>query len=540
MRSIASLALWLCLSGLAAADVTAPAAPAALADTAHWQALMSQTRKRFQVPGIAMAIVHDGKVVFAGGSGLRELGTTDAVDAHTQFAIASLTKAFTATALSILADEGKLDLDDRVIDHLPEFAMADPFVSREMRLRDLLVHRSGLALGAGDLLFWPASSLSTTEIVQRLRQVPLSTSFRADYAYDNVLYAVATLVIERVAGLSFFDFLQQRIFDPAGLRETRVNADALQPGDSNIAVGHAKFDLSELRTVPPMTWSNNPGAGGLYSSVHDLARWMQIQLDGGLLGSDAEGKERRLLSAERHAATWQLITPIPIRPARIEALAPATPQFLGYGLGWVISEFRGHRVISHTGGWPGMVSKIALVPSRKLGVVVLSNAETGAAFNTLVNSVLDAGLGIPSHDWLAAYGSSVDRSQEEHNEDWRQHESKRERRSRPSLPLAGYAGRYQDPWYGEVTLSLQGSSLRIAFQHTPQLVGRLDHWQHDSFVVRWDDRSLNADAFASFALGPDGDIRQLSLEAISPLTDFSFDFHHLDLRPIQAPVPSRK
>ena len=524
---------WLPLLGARETAGESPTATTvALEDAAHWQSLMAKTRATFQVPGIAMAIVSDHKTLFAGGSGLAELDTDKTVNEHTQFAIASLTKAFTSMALSILEEQGKLNLDDRVIDHLPEFAMADPFVTREMRIRDLLVHRSGLALGAGDLLFWPASTLSNEEIVRRLRHVPLSTSFRADYAYDNVLYAVATRVIERVSGLSFFDFLQQRIFNPAGLSETRVNADQLLDSDRNVATGHALFDFSELRPVPPMTWSNNPGAGGIYSSAHDLARWMQVHLQAGLLGKSDAGKEQRLLSADRHAALWQLITPITIRPSKVEALKKATPQFLGYGLGWVISEYRGERVISHTGGWPGMVSKITLIPSRNLGVVVLTNAEVGAAFNALTYSVLDAALAAPQHDWLDAFAQSIGNSKQEAETDWQTHQEKRNRRSRASLPLAGYAAVYRDPWYGEVELRVEGKQLRIAFANTPQLVGRLEHWQHDSFVIRWDDRSLNADAFASFNLGPDGEIRRLGIEAISPLTDFSFDFHHLELEPV--------
>ena len=214
-------------------------APLALASPPALDGVVESARQAFDVPGIAVAIVKDGDVVLAKGFGVRDIRSGQPVDARTRFAIASQTKAFTSASLSILADEGKLSLDDRVIDHLPAFRMADPYVTREMRIRDLLTHRSGLALGAGDLLFWPASEHSTEDIVRRLAHVPLATSFRADYAYDNVLYAVAQRVIETVSGQSYGDFVRERIFVPVGMPGAVTNSDHLPEG-ANAATGHAK------------------------------------------------------------------------------------------------------------------------------------------------------------------------------------------------------------------------------------------------------------------------------------------------------------
>lgn len=508
------------------------AAPANAGSVPDLAPIVEAARARFEVPGIAVAIVKDGKVVLAEGYGLREQGKPVPVDAHTRFAIASQTKAYTAAALSILADEGKLSLDDRVIDHLAWFQMSDPYVTREMRLRDLLTHRSGLALGAGDLLFWPATSYSTTQVVQRLRHVPLATSFRADYAYDNVLYAVAQLVIEQVSGQSYGDFLRQRIFGPVGMAETVLNSDFL-PAGANVATGHAKPDGGALRAVPPMTWANNQAAGGIYSSVADLAKWMQVQLDGGVLGRQADGAERRLFSGERHRAIWQVVTPIriPAEPA-VPALAPALPKFAGYGEGWTLSEYRGRKLVWHTGGWPGMVSRITLVPELGLGVVVLTNQEVGAAFHAVTMEVLDHYFAAPDTDWVSAYGAGVDQARAAADGKWLAHQAARDPRSRPSLPLPGYAATYRDPWYGDVTVALEGGRLVMRFGHTAELVGDLQPWQHDTFLVRWRDRALNADAFASFDLTPDGKVRELRMEAVSSLTDFSFDFHHLRLVPL--------
>ncbi|MCC4607352.1 serine hydrolase [Xanthomonas campestris pv. zinniae] len=500
----------------------------------QFDAQMERVRTQFDVPGIAVAIVKDGQVVLERGYGVREIGKPDPVQAATLFAIASNTKAFTAASLSILADEGRLSLDDKVIDHLPWFRMSDPYVSDQMRIRDLLAHRSGLSLGAGDLLFWPTTSYSTEEVVQRLAKVPLKGGFRDRYAYDNILYAVAQKVIEQVSGQPYAAFLQQRIFAPVGMRGTRFNADHLQPGDT-AAVGHAKYDFTELRTVAPLTWSNNSGAGGIYSSAHDMALWMKVQLAGGVLPDGTP-----LFSAKRQQEMWSMITPIAVAAPAVPELAGAQPNFAGYGEGWSLSDYRGHRLVWHTGGWPGMVSRLTLVPDQKLGVVVLTNQEVGAAFNAVTLQVLDAFLQVPPTDWTEAYAKAVAKAGSEADTSWKAHQDARAARSTPSLPLRGYAATYRDPWYGDVVIRQDGKRLRLQFTRTAQLVGTLEHWQHDSFIVRWDDRSLNADAFVNFALTPDGAVREMRMQAISPLTDFSFDFQDLLLTPVQTQAAAPK
>ncbi|WP_166763322.1 serine hydrolase [Xanthomonas euroxanthea] len=526
---------WLSGGVLMLASVVATTQAAELpAGMQQFDAQMERVREQFDVPGIAVAIVKDGQVVLERGYGVREIGKPAPVQADTLFAIASNTKAFTAASLSILADEGKLTLDDKVIDHLPWFRMSDPYVSGEMRLRDLLAHRSGLSLGAGDLLFWPTTSYSTDEVVQRLAKVPLKGGFRDRYAYDNILYAVAQKVIEQVSGQSYAAFLQQRIFAPVGMRGTRFNADHLQPGD-NAAVGHAKYDFTELRTVAPLTWSNNSGAGGIYASAHDMALWMKVQLAGGVLPDGS-----RLFSARRQQDMWSMITPIAIAEPAVPELAAARPNFSGYGEGWSLSDYRGHRLVWHTGGWPGMVSRLTLVPDQQLGVVVLTNQEVGAAFNAVTLQVLDAFLQVPATDWTAAYAKAVAKADGDADTSWKKHLDARAARSTPSLPLRSYAATYRDPWYGDVVIRQDGKRLRLQFSRTAQLIGTLEHWQHDSFIVRWDDRSLNADAFVNFALTPDGAVREMRMEAVSPLTDFSFDFQDLVLTPVAAAQPTQK
>lgn len=504
----------------------ANALPAQLQD---FTAYVDDTLKTFKVPGVAVAIVKDGKVVMEQGFGVREIGKSTKVDAHTLFAIASNTKAFTAASLQMLADEGKLDMDARVIDYLPWFRMSNTYVTHEMRVRDLLAHRSGLSLGAGDLLYWPPTSYTTRDVVERLAKVPIKNSFRGHYAYDNILFAVATLVIEKVSGESYADFVRDHIFKPVGMDESLIDCTYLKPG-MDVATGHAPYNFKDIKPVPPMAWLNDPGAGGIYASVHDLAKWMNVQLAGGTL---PDGKQ--LFSGKSHHEMWSMLTPIPIHKPSIPDMAPLTPEYYGYGEGWFLSTYQGQKLVWHTGGWPGFVSRVTMVPKLHLGVVVLTNQQSGAAFNAITYRVLDAYLNPGKKtDWVAVYDKAVKKFNANADTSWARHEAARDKHSKPSLPLAQYAGTYRDPWYGDIVITDQNGKLRMRFSKTKQLVGTMTPWQHDTFIVRWDDRSLDADAFVNFALDDDGHVREMRIKPVSPRTDFSFDFQ--DLRPVPVKV----
>ena len=530
-----------CLLALAAASPALPAfaaerapavaeAPALPAQLADFDAYVENVRKTFNIPGIAVAIVQDDRIVLERGYGTRTVGGKP-VDAHTMFAIASNTKAFTAAALNILAEDGKLSLDDRVIDHLPWFQMSDAYVTREMRIKDLLAHRSGLSLGAGDLLYWPTTDYTNMDVARRLRNVPLTGSFRERYAYDNILYGVAQLVIEQASGMSYEQFLRTRILQPLQMNETRFNFDTVKPGE-NVATGYALADGKTLEPAPTLTWNNVSGAGGLYASAHDMTKWMRMQLAGGSY-IDAAGKTQSLFQTKSQQAMWTMLTPMPVPKPAVPALQTAMPNFIGYGQGWMLSDYRGNRLVWHTGGWPGMVSRLTLVPDHKLGVIVLTSGEFGGAFNAITLRALDAFLDAPKTDWNAAYGAALAASRGKADDRWAALEAARAKDSTPSLPPAGYAATYRDPWYGDVIVAQEGDKLRMHFSHTKALTGTLTHWQHDTFIVRWDERWLNADAFVTFALTPEGKVREARMEAISPNTDFSFDFQDLVLTPVK-------
>ncbi len=488
-----------------------------------FDAFVGRVLQQFQVPGVAIAIVKDGQVVLARGYGVRRLGESTPVNGQTRFGIASNTKAFTATALGILVEEGKLEWDAPVVRYLPAFQMYDPWVTREITVRDLLVHRSGLGLGAGDLLWWPASTYERPEIMRRLRFIKPTTSFRTAYAYDNVLYLVAGQLIEAVSGQSWESFVTGRIIRPVGMDSATVLHSAAGDRSGNVATTHAAVD-GVVRPIAAFLSDNTNPAGGINAGAADMARWLIAQLDSGRVG------DHRLWSQETARQLWSIVTPIPSGNPPPE-LAPNRSSFSGYALGFGIRDFRGQKLVSHTGGLPGYVSRVAMLPDRKLGVAVLTNAESGAAFDAIAWTVLDYYLGVPAYDWLGSFSRLTARVDSMQAAAVQHTAESRDSLSHPSLPLERYAGRYQDPWYGDVTLSLEQGHLVMTFSHTPSLVGDLSHWQYDTFIVRWRDRELRADAFATFALDERGQVERLAMKPASPAVDFSFDFQDLDLRP---------
>jgi CubicO group peptidase (beta-lactamase class C family) len=492
---------------------------------ADLDAYVERVMKTFEVPGISLAIVKDGKTVVAKGYGVRKAGEAAPVDARTQFGIASNTKVATAVALGLLVEEGKLEWDAPVVRYLPWFQMSDPYVTREMTIRDLLVHRSGLGLGAGDLLWWPPSTYDRHEIARRLRQIPLAKSFRSAYAYDNVLYLVAGEVIETISGQSWEDFVATRILKKVGMTGSTVrHSDATRGG--NVAAPHASVD-GRVRPVQPFDSDNTNPAGGINSNAEDMAKWMITLLNRGQLPDGS-----RLFSSETFDQVTTLVTPIPIFDFPPE-LAALRVNFNGYALGLGVRDYRGRKALTHTGGLPGYVSKVFLLPEIGFGVAVLTNQESGVAFESIVYRVADHFLGSPPTDWLATFTKLNERQQSSFQEAERKADQARNRTSRPSLPLARYAGTYRDAWYGDIAIEAQGDKLVMKFTKTPSLVGDLEHWQYDTFVARWRDRELRADAFVTFSLTPDGAIDQAKMAAVSPATDFSFDFQDLLLKPVK-------
>jgi CubicO group peptidase (beta-lactamase class C family) len=519
--------LTLVLAATAASGLAADTPSRAVGIPAGFDAYVTGVMKGFEVPGLSVAVVKDGRVLLARGYGVRRLGEPAPVDAATLFGIASNTKVFTAVALALLVEEGRVEWDAPVVRYLPAFQMWDPWVTRELTVRDLLVHRSGLGLGAGDLLWWPPSTYDRAEIARRLRYLQPATSFRSAYAYDNVLYLVAGRVLEAVSGRSWEDFVSTRILRRVGMEESNVSHSLAAVGD-NVATPHAPVD-GAVRPIAPFTSDNTNPAGGINSSAADMARWLTVLLAHGRL---ADGS--RLYSEETAQALETIVTPIPIHalpPGAPSELAALRPQFLGYGLGLEIAEYRGHEIVRHSGALPGYVSRVLRVPDVGLGVAVLTNQESTDAYQAIVQRLVDPFVCAPSTDWLGVFQKLRAWRTAREAQAERRTAAHRDATSRPSLALAGYAGTYRDDWYGDVTVALEDGRLVLRFSHTPSLVGDLEHWQHDGFVARWRDRELRADAFVWFALDPDGRVEQVRMRPVSSATDFSFDFQDLSLKP---------
>ena len=354
--------------------------------------------QEFDVPGMAVAIVKDGRLVVAKGYGVRELGKPGKVDEHTLFGIASNTKAFTATALGMLVDEKKMSWNDPVMKDLPGFAMFDPYVSQQLMVRDALSHRSGLGLGAGDLMFWPDTDRTRAEVVHQTRFIRPASSFRSRYAYNNLMFVVAGEVVREVSGRPYEDFIRERIFAPLQMTETRFGNAGL-PADANLASPHSKGwrldgPLTPVHYTRDDTWAP---AAGIRSNVLDLSKWVIAHLNKGALPG---GKRLWSEAVENELRTMQIAQRIGEPPPPLKA---SKANFAGYGLGFGLRDYAGRKVVSHTGGLTGMVTTIAMIPDEHLGVIILTNQEEGGAFTSVLYHVFDHYLGRPPTDWIAAY-----------------------------------------------------------------------------------------------------------------------------------------
>ncbi|MFC3052330.1 serine hydrolase [Kordiimonas pumila] len=477
----------------------------------------------FQVPGMAVGIVKDGKLVFAKGYGVREDGKSDQVNADTIFQIGSNTKAFTAAALAILVDEGKLRWDDKVIDHLPQFKMYDSYVTQEFTVRDLLTHRSGLGKGAGDLMFFPATDMSRDEIMHGLRYLKPVSSFRDKYDYDNLLYMVAGQIIPAVTGQSWEDFITERIFKPLQMSDCSARYDLIT-NKGNVAAPHVVID-SKVHVVPVMDMRAIGPAGTINCNITGMSKWLEAQIGH---GETLNGKQ--LFSAARSAEMWDVVTPTPKTPL-LETMYGT--HFSGYGLGWNLSDAHGQMRVHHTGGVLGTVTWVSIVPDLGLGVLVFTNQQNGAAMESVGGQILDAYLGQEGRDWVGIAQAMMAQRAANAAEVETEAAKVTERAGLPTLPLSSYAGTYTDAWRGDATVKLQGDKLILKFSRTKNLEGPLTPYSGNIFIVRWKDRSLDADAYVRFEQGFDGKAVGMTMRAVSPATDFSFDFQDLDFRKVE-------
>ena len=519
-----------------AAVTAAPAAPAAPAQTYDLEADVKRSLKTFDVPGMAIAIVKDGKVVAARGFGVRKLGEPVPVDGKTLFEIASNSKVFTAVALAMLVDEGKLAWDDPVTKHLPDFQMYDAYVTKEMTVRDLLVHRSGLGLGAGDLLWWPTTSFTTDEIIHKLRYIRPATSFRNSYAYDNLLYIVAGKIIAQKSGKSWGDTVRERILTPVGMTATTTSL-AENAGNPNLSAPHSKIE-GKITAVKHVPAHNAVGAVGINTNAEEIAKWMNVLLAEGVVGKDAAGKEVRLFSEKQSREIMSPQTPMKISEPK-PPLKATRPNFFAYGLGLQLRDYKGRKLAMHGGALQGFYSRVVLVPEEKLGIAIFTNAESSGAMTSLQYRLLDHYLGAAPSDWIKLIHDVETEATAKDLAKQKKVGATRAAKSEPSLPIASYDGEYEDAWYGLVSIKPEGKKRVMRFSRTPDLAGELEHFQHDTFIVRWKERNFNADAYVTFSLNPDGSIERMKMAPVSEQTDFSYDFQDLLFVPVKKAEPAK-
>jgi len=427
----------------------------------------------WRVPGLAMAVVKDGKVVFVHEYGVRELGKPDPVDAHTLFAIGSTTKAMTAALVGMLVDEKKVEWDAPVIRYLPWFQLKDPAVTRELTVRDLLTHRAGL--GNADFL-WFGQSNSTEEILKRVRLFDPAYPVRSGFIYQNIMYAAAGAVIEAASGKSWREMIQTRIFDPLGMSDTIPTAASLaRHGD--VASPHDVVD-GKVRVIENASVDPVAAAGAVWSSISDMAKWMQFLLDGGRVGG-ASGK--RLLSEPTFA---ELFTPQTIAPYDMYPTTKLTrPHWMTYGLGWFQQDYRGRAVDFHTGSIDGMVAIHGLIRDEHLGVYVLANLDHAEVRHAFMYDIFDRYAGGPTRDWSAQLSELYAGLQKEADAARAKRDAMRVAGTSPSLALERFAGEYGDPLFGEVTVSY--ASGQLAVRYGSAFVGSLEHWHYNTFRAVW-------------------------------------------------------
>ena len=486
--------------------------------------LVNRTLKTFDVPGIAVCVIKDNKIVHSKGYGVRSLNSKLPVDENTLFGIASNSKAFTAAALGLLVEDGKLTWDSKVTDFIPEFKMYDPYVTAEFTIRDLLTHRSGLGLGAGDLMFWPdENNFTKADIIHNLRYLKPVSSFRTKYDYDNLLYIVAGEVVARASGDNWENFIQTRLFDPMGIQAAAPSFHLLKD-KSNVIDPH--FYVNGKLQVIRRDWSENANAaGGIYASVKDMSNWMLTLLNGGKSG------DKRILSEKTLRELWSPQTIIPV-----SAPGPYNTQFSSYGLGWRINDVKGYKQVSHTGGLAGIVTQTTIIPDLGLAILVYTNQQEGAAFSAITNTIKDGYLGSKQNpDWVNFYDSIVKAQKNEADKilkevDAEVNKNTNTAKKSPFNPI----GVYNDAWLGEAEVYEKDGQLWFRSKRSVRLTGPMTYYTGNTYLVKWTDRSLDADAYMVFELDKDGNSSGIKLSAISPLTDFSFDFQDLDFKKVNS------
>ena len=492
---------------------------------AEVSALANRAMSEFNVPGMAIGIVKGEQVLLAQGYGVREIGKSEKIDSESLFKIASNSKAFTTAALAALVDDGLISWDGLVIDYLPEFRMKDPWVTANFTVKDLLTHRSGLAPFVGDMLLWPEPNAFVVEdIIYALRFFEPVSSFRAKYAYDNQLYIIAGEIIPRVTGQSWGEFVEARIMRPAGMKH--CFADRIPNRKMrNLATPHgviegqlSVIDRSRIRSQPPIS----AAAGGVVCSLGDMLTWARTQLN---QGTTPKGTE--LFSATQSREMWKPQMLLNVRERDYEM---NRTHFKALGLGWRLADVHGFKEVSHTGTLAGMKSYVVLIPELELGVVFLSNGSSSAARSSVMNTIVRSFMPVEQVDWIQMVLDETQAAQQKEQLDPVEEAPVETNMELGDVPgLSVFTGLYRDPWFGDINIGLENDHLVFSAVKSPKFKGVMRHHDGNRFVVRWTDRTLEADAYVLFETDRSGQVNGI---AMTKMDDGDFDFEDLNLKKV--------
>ncbi|MBM4187877.1 MAG: serine hydrolase [Gemmatimonadetes bacterium] len=483
------LAAGLALFGSLEAQPAPPASPLAGLDD-----YVERVRHAWRVPGIAVGIVKGDSLVYAKGFGVKRLGEPAAVTPETIFAIGSNTKSFTVTVLAMLVDDGVVRWNDRVTKWLPGFQLHDPYVTRELTVRDVLSHRAGLGR-RGDAL-WYGTPYSRAEILERIRHLTPNAGFRTEMGYQNVMFLAAGEVAGRAAGMSYDEVVRRRIFEPLGMRNSSTSVKGL-PGQSDVSTPHS-IGADSVAVIPWRDIDNIAPAGSINSSIVEMAQYLRLHLGNGTV------KGKRLVSATNLGVTK---TP----HVNTGGVGDSLTHFSSYGLGWVLLDYRGKKIAWHNGGIDGMLSEMWTVPEAGLGIVVLTNGSPHSAGPAVVWEIVDRFLvGKAAKDYLAQGLEQMKRIGEAQAAQAKQRETARVKDTRPSLGLEAYAGTFTDALYGDLSVRVEGTGLVVQYGGNR---GPVDHWHYNTFRGR-EGGGLGAFSFLTFQVDARGRASSVDVEGL--------------------------
>ena len=476
-------------------------------DKQQLDAYIQQAVSNYELPGLAISIIKDDQVVYEKGFGFANIESKRELTADATFAIASLSKAFTATAIGMLVDEGKLKWTDKVSQYIEGFDLSDDYVASQMTIEDILAHRSGFGTFDGDLL-WYSSDYSREEIINRFANYPMKYGFRTEYGYQNIMFIIAGEIVEKASGMPWEKFIETRIFKPLQMNNSYTSITEY-PKDLNIAEPHVKGNLDEIRN-----YDNSGGAAAISSNVQDLSKWIRFWLNNGIVDGDT------LLSG----ASYQNITNLqtPIDPSNFDKSNGI--NFKGYGLGWFLMDYQGAKVAHHGGGLPGYISKIFICPDINLGVVILTNGET-ALPASLMYHILDQYQGNKvQEDWAQLYLDFSNRSEKSLEKKQKERVTSRKAKIKSQFTNHDLVGSYMDKVYGEATVGEKGGKLIFTMLPAKELFSsEMEHWHYNTYRIRFKDEFL-PDGYITFSQDAEGKVIGLKIDLPNP----DFHFYKLD------------